>query len=42
MLHDDDHSEFAWVSKDQVEQYFPADDNERPAAIEGFRLLELK
>ncbi len=42
VLHPDDHSEFAWIDKNQVDQYFPQDDNERPAAIEGFRLLDLK
>lgn len=42
VLHDDDHSEFAWINQDQVDQYFSPDDNEKPAAIEGFKLLALK
>lgn len=42
VLHEDDHSEYAWVGKNQIDQYFLNGDNERLAAIEGFRLLELK
>lgn len=40
VLHDDDHSEFAWIGENEISNHFSPDDHEKAAVIEGFRLLK--
>lgn len=37
-----EHSEYVWMNQNEIDRYFPKEDNERPALIEGFKRLELK
>lgn len=38
-LNPEEHSESAWITLDEVDQYFDPDDDERTAILEGFRQL---
>jgi len=42
ILHSEDHSDFAWISENQVNHYFDPDDNEKIAVLEGFHYLKMK
>lgn len=39
VLHPDDHSEYVWINKDEIENYFSPNDREKQAAIKGFERL---
>lgn len=38
-LNPEDHSEYKWISKDEVLDYFDADDEECKAILHGFEVL---
>lgn len=40
VLNPDDHSEFKWISREEVSQYFDENDEEKLAVIKGFELLK--
>ena len=38
-LHPEDHSEYRWITVDEIDDYLPPDDEETKAVCQGFTLL---
>lgn len=41
VINENDHSEYRWISKDEVAHYFAEDDDEKIAVEKGFELSNL-